>query len=90
MCTVSTTGLNEAWLPFIGEERNVPRDRKYNSNVATVEQLANSNYFLSLDQKFHSNLPRQLEFPANSNYFSFPLRVRVTRVLLANYLLESF
>ena len=34
MCTVSTTGLNEAWLPFIGEERNVPRDRKYNSNAS--------------------------------------------------------
>lgn len=33
MCTVSTTGLNEAWLPFIGEERNVPRDRKYNRNA---------------------------------------------------------
>ena len=53
MCIVSTTGLNEAWLPFIGEERKVPRDRKYNSNGPSVEQLANSNYFLSLDQKFH-------------------------------------
>ena len=46
MYTVSTTGLNEAWLPFIGEERKVPRDRKYNMNVPSVEQLANSNYFL--------------------------------------------
>ena len=39
-CFHYTTGLNEAWLPFIGEERNVPRDRKYNRNAPTVASVA--------------------------------------------------
>ena len=65
MCTVSTTGLNEAWLPFIGEERNVPRDRKYNSTVPTVGQLANNS---SPTRTIFFPLIKKTEiYPDNSN-----------------------